>query len=83
MIITIMNMQNKLYRTQFSHHPMTNLQPVPEQRSWTTCIFTNFTKFSKKTKLLEKFELLDKRRFEILEKKPIASCPPNQPPFIN
>jgi len=26
-------MQNKLYTTQFSHHPMTDLQPVPEQRS--------------------------------------------------
>jgi len=30
-LILTMNMQNKLYAIQFSHHPMTNLQPVPKQ----------------------------------------------------
>jgi len=29
-----MNMQNKLYTIQFSHHLMTELQPVPELRPW-------------------------------------------------
>jgi len=35
MIITMikMNMQNKLYTIQFSHHPMTDSQPVPKQQS--------------------------------------------------
>jgi len=27
-----MSMQNKLYTIQFSHHPMTELQPVSEQQ---------------------------------------------------
>ena len=27
-------MQNKLYTIQFSHHPMTNSQSVPEQWLW-------------------------------------------------
>jgi len=29
-----MNMQNKLYTIQFSHHPMIDLQSVPEKWSW-------------------------------------------------
>jgi len=29
-----MNMQNKLYTIQFSHHLMTDLQPVRKQQSW-------------------------------------------------
>jgi len=33
-MMIIMNMQNKLYIICFSHHPITNLQPVPEQQSW-------------------------------------------------
>jgi len=30
----IMNLRNKLYETQFSHHPVTDSQSVPEQQSW-------------------------------------------------
>ena len=30
-IMIIMNMQNKLHTTQFSHHPMTESQSVPKQ----------------------------------------------------
>ena len=44
-----MNMQNKLYRIQFSHHLMTNTQSVPEQRSRNLEIvnFANVTKLQK------------------------------------
>jgi len=31
--MVIMTMQNKLYTIQFSHHLMTDSQPVPQQRS--------------------------------------------------
>ena len=41
-----MNMQNKLHTIQFSHHLMTDLQPVPEQRSWNAKL-TNFWEFRK------------------------------------
>jgi len=56
-------MQNKLYTIQFSHHPMTDLQPVPEQQSQNPELvdFANFTKLPKKTELLEKFKLPEKR----------------------
>jgi len=43
-------------------------------------------KFTKKTKLLEKFELLDKTEFELTEKrkkKKMRLLPPGQPPFTN
>jgi len=48
-IMIIMNMQNKLYRIQFSHHLMTNTQSVPEQRSRNLEIvnFANVTKLQK------------------------------------
>jgi len=47
-----MNMQNKLYKIQFSYHPMTDLQPVPEQWSRNPELVdsVNFAKLSK-TKL--------------------------------
>jgi len=53
LITAIMNMQNKLYTIQFSHHPKTESRPVPKQRLWNPeCEdFTNFTELSKKTKL--------------------------------
>jgi len=52
-----MNLQNKLYTIQFSHHPMTNSQPVPKQRSWNPepVDFKNSANLLKKTKLPEKF----------------------------
>jgi len=52
---------------------MTDSQPIPEQRSQNA-------KLPKKTELLEKFELLDKRRFELTEKRRAEtdSCPPGQ-----
>jgi len=54
MIIIIMNMQNKIHTIQSSHHPTTDLQPVPEQRS-RNLEFPNFPR---------KFELLDKKGFK-------------------
>jgi len=58
-------MQNKLYAVQFPHHLMTDSQSVPEQQSKNLEIkyFRNLTKFPKKMKLLENFELKDKRGF--------------------
>jgi len=55
MMIT-MNMWNKLYTIQFSHHLTTDLQPVPMQQLQNLEItyFANFAKFLKKTVLLEK-----------------------------
>jgi len=69
MMILIMNMQSKLYTIQFAHCPMTDSQSVPEQRSWNPKLadFANFTEILKKTKLPEKFELPDKRGFELME----------------
>ena len=76
--VIIMNMQNKLYTIQynFSHHPMTDLQPVPEQRLWNA-------KLQKKTKLpggkKKMFTLPDKRRIKLPDKrraeKPAAPQP--------
>jgi len=61
MIIMIkMNMQNKLYTTQFYHHPIIDWQPVPKQQSWNVKI-RNPDKFQKK------FELLDKEGFKLKE----------------
>jgi len=37
--------------------------------------FANVTKLLKKTELPEKFELLAKRGFELIEKRKIDSCP--------
>jgi len=66
LIMIIMNMQNKLYTIQSSHHPKTDSQSVPEQRSWNPklVVFVDFAKLIKKTKHPEKFKLLDKRGFE-------------------
>jgi len=54
----IMNMQNKLYTVQFSHHSMTDTQPVPEQQSWNPELanFVDLAKLPKKTKLTEKVQ---------------------------
>jgi len=60
LLIIIMNMQNKLYAIQISHPLTTSQQPVPEQRSWRSWIFTNLMKFLKKDELLEEFELPEK-----------------------
>jgi len=64
-------MQNKLYTIQFSHLLMTNSQSAPKQRSWNPELadFANFSKLSKKTKLPQKFKLLDKRGYKLTDKK--------------
>jgi len=56
-------MQNKLYTIQFSHHPMTDSQPVPEQkwRNLELADFVNFMEPPKKTELPERFILTEKR----------------------
>jgi len=74
-----MNMQNKLYTIQFSHHLMADSQPVPKQQSQNPEI-VNFTKFPQKTELLEKFKLPAKRGFELMETR---FLPPGQAPLIN
>jgi len=50
---------------------MTDSQSVPEQQSWIPELedFANFAKFPKKTELPEKFELTEKRGFELTGKK--------------
>jgi len=52
-IIVIMNTENKLCTMQFSDHPMTDLQSVPEQQSWNPKPkdFVNFSELPKKTEL--------------------------------
>jgi len=65
---------------------MTELQPVPEQKSRNAKLanFVSFAKLLKKTELLEKFELLDKRQFKLMETSKREKIPaPGQPPFIN
>jgi len=47
LIKIIVNMQNKLYTIQFSHHPTTNSQPVLKQQSQNTEL-TDFTELLKK-----------------------------------
>jgi len=42
--------------------------------------FVNFVNFQKKTKLLKKSEVPEKRGFKFQEKR---FLPPGQPPFIN
>jgi len=66
-----MNMQNKVYTIQFSHHPMRNSQSVREQQLWNPELadVANFTKLLKKTKLPEKFELPNKRGFKLMEER--------------
>jgi len=86
-----MNVQNKLYTIQFSHHTVTDSQPVPEQwlwspqvsqSSWISQILSNsqiLHNSQKKTKLPEKFELLEKREQELTTKRNKDSCPPLNP----
>jgi len=70
-------MQHKLYTIQFSQRAMTDLPPVPEQRSRNLEFldFENFTKFPQMTELLEKFKLLDKRGFELMEERERMPAP--------
>jgi len=78
-----MNMQNKLYTIHFSHHLMTDSQSVPEQQSWNIKL-VNFAKFPKKTELQGKFDLPDKRGFELMETSRAGRfLPPGQLSFIN
>jgi len=59
---------------------MADLQPVPQQSSWTPQIFTNFTKFLKKADLLEKLELLENRGFALSENRNVdIFLPPANP----
>jgi len=60
---------------EFSHLLMTNSQPVPKQLLWNPELadLRILWNSPKQTKLTEKFELPQKRRF----------LPPGQPPFIN
>jgi len=62
-------MQNKLHKIQFSHHLMTDSQSIPEQ--W----FQNpeLTHFANFAKLLEQFELPDKRGFKPTETRKIPA----------
>jgi len=46
----IMNMQNKLYTIQFSHHPMTDFQSVSKKQSWNLQIM-DFAKFPKEVQM--------------------------------
>jgi len=48
--IIIMNMQNKLYTIQFSHHPMTDSVSVPKQ-PWRNAKLMNFATFEKHQKI--------------------------------
>jgi len=45
--------------------------------------FANFVKFLKKTEVLEKSELPDKRGFELPETPKNKFLPPSQPSFLN
>jgi len=58
---------------------MTHWQPFPKQRSQNLEIAKLL-----KTELLEKFKLLDKRRFELMEKRRGKGfLTPSQCPFMN
>jgi len=61
---------------------MTKSHPVPEQQSWNPEIM-NFAKLLKKAKLPEKFELLAKRGFELMEKREKRKIPAPWPTPIN
>jgi len=60
---------------------MTDSQSVPGQRQQNPELadFANFAKLPKKTKLLEKFKLPNKRGSEPTEKRRADSCPPASP----
>jgi len=57
---------------------MTDLQSVPKQRLRNSELadFTDFAKLLKKTEHMEKFQLLDKRGFELMEKRKIPAPQP-------
>jgi len=78
-----MNIQNKLYKTQFCHHPKTDLQSVAEQRSRNAKLadFASFIKLLK-PKLPESFKHPDKRALKLLETRK-KFLPLSQPPFIS
>jgi len=67
-------MQTKLYRIQFSHHPMTNLQSDPEQQLQNLEL-TDFANLSKLPELPDKFELPDERGFKLTEVREKDSFP--------
>jgi len=57
---------------------MTDAQSIPEQQSWNTKL-TDFAKLLKKTELPEKFKLLDKRGFELMETRESGFVPLAKP----
>jgi len=62
---------------------MTNSQSVPKQQSQNPEL-TFSCKLQKKTELLEKFELLDKRGFKLMEtRKKDGFLPPSPSPFLD
>jgi len=64
---------------------MANLQSVPKQWSWNAKLvnFANFAKLPKKTELLEKFKLLDKKGLELTEVRKERMIPVPQPTLIH
>jgi len=74
-------MQNKLYTIQFSWHPMTDSQSVPEQQSQNPKI-VNFGKLPKKTELTEKVQPPGQERIQIHEnEKSRKLCAPPPTPI--
>jgi len=81
-IIMIMHMQSKLYTIPFFSPPHDQFTVSPQAVivEPQTRIFENFSKLPKKPKLLEKFKLPDKSRFELMEMRSKKdSCPPSNP----
>jgi len=84
-------MQNKLYTIQFSPHPMINLQPVPEQRSWNPKLTdnANFAKFPERLNSQKSWnswtrEDLNSQKIEEPTPAPRpTSMPPGQPLCLN
>jgi len=77
-ILLLLKMQNILYTIWFSHDPVTDLQPVPEQRSLKPQL-TNFRMLPKNTELLEKLKLPEKKK----DSRKKGFLTPGQPLFIN
>ena len=62
-------MQNKWYKMECSYHLTNDSQPVPQQWLQKPELrnFVNFAKSPVNIELLEKFKLLDQKRFELME----------------
>jgi len=75
--VIIMNMQKKVYTIHFSHHLMTDSQPVFKQWSQNPEVanFANFSELKKTPKLPEKLELTETREFKVTETRRADSCP--------